>query len=147
MRFTSAERRYTVALPSRSSLIAPATTCMSLCPAAAHSHAYRLSKRLPRTSLINDQARPKGPDRSPTNCVSTARPYASICWMHRSPTNGRIRRLTKRNFNARADADERQDVYQRITARIVADLEKGVTSQPRWPQVVEARPSTGISAS
>ena len=36
------------------------------------------------------------------------------------------RRVTKQKFNSRAAAEDRQDVYERITARIVADLEKGV---------------------
>ena len=34
------------------------------------------------------------------------------------------RRITKRKF--RAEAEDRRDVYERITARIVADLERGV---------------------
>jgi len=47
----------------------------------------------------------------------------------------------KRNFNSQAEPDERQDVYARVTARIIADLEKGVRPwvQP-WKSGAGIRP-------
>jgi antirestriction protein ArdC len=44
----------------------------------------------------------------------------------------RRKRVTKAKFNSAGASEERHDVYERITARIIADLEKGVRpwSQP-----------------
>lgn len=53
----------------------------------------------------------------------------SSCARRRRPLRSRSRkqeRVTKGNFNSSAEPIERRDVYERVTARIVADLEKGV---------------------